>query len=106
MSDTTDALESLVQSPGWGYLADLARREWAERERKGVKAVISKDGEDAVEKLRQIVAAREAVEWVLGLPNERMRHLRKLEPEGQTTSQVIRALVPERVMAENRRGGL
>lgn len=106
MNDTIDMLESLVRSPGWVCLSDIARREWAERERVGVKQVISKDGDDAVEKLRQIVAAREAVEWTLRLPSEELARLRRQEPSSPVGAAQIRRPVPELVTKQNRRGGL
>ena len=105
MNDRIDALESLIVSHGWGYLAKGARLEWAERERRGVKSVIGKDSDDAIEKLRQIVAAREAIEWVLEWPNEQIAQLRRQEAQPEAASPV-RAPVAPVVLAHSRRGGL
>jgi hypothetical protein len=79
MSDTIDALESLVSSEGWRLLADTARKEWTERERAGRKnALNDTDDKRALDKLRQITAAQEAVEWVLALPSEEIARLKRL----------------------------
>jgi hypothetical protein len=79
MSDTIDALESLVNSEGWRLLADTARKEWTERERVGRKnALNDTDDKRALDKLRQITAAQEAVEWVLALPSQEIARLKRL----------------------------
>ena len=80
MSDTTDALEALVASDGWRLLCGLARQEWTERERTGRKnALNDTDDKRALDKLRQITAAQEAVEWVLALPSEEIARLKRQE---------------------------
>ena len=80
MSDTTDALESLIAHPGWRLLCDTARTEWTTRERKGrLDALKDTDDKRALDKLRQITAAQEAVEWVLALPSEEIARLKRQE---------------------------
>ena len=106
MSDTTDALESLIASPGWRILCDLARAEWMERERVGVRNVVSTSETDPVEKLRQIVAAREAVEWVLKLPSEEIAKLKRQESEPSISGGHCRPPTLPMVARMSRRGSL
>ena len=86
MSDRTDALESLLLHPGWRIILDLARLEWIEKERAGVKAIVSQNDPASIEKLRQVVAAREAVEWVLELPRQEIGRLKRQEMEPASPS--------------------
>ena len=80
MSETTDALHALLASEGWRILCALARREWAERERTGRRhALGDTDDGRALDKLRQITAAQEAVEWVLELPEQEVARLTRQE---------------------------
>ena len=80
MTDTIDALESLIKSSGWRMLSDICRKEWTERERTGRRnALNDSDDKRALDKLRQITAAQEAVEWVLSLPSEEIARLRRQE---------------------------
>lgn len=82
MSDTTDALESLIAHPGWRLVQDIARREWTEKERAGRKSALNDtDDKRALDKLRQITAAQEAVEWVLALPSQELGRLKRQEQE-------------------------
>lgn len=87
MSDTTDALESLVKSHGWRLLCDLVRKEWSERERAGRKTALNDtDDKRALDKLRQITAAQEAVEWVLELPSQEVSRLMRQEAADSTST--------------------
>ena len=90
MTDTIDALESMVKSQGWRYLSELCRKEWTERERTGRRnALNDTDDKRALDKLRQITAAQEAVEWVLNLPSEEIARLRRQEQASKAeTAQV------------------
>lgn len=82
MSDTIDAFESLVRSEGWRILTNIARTEWTERERMGRRnALNDTDDKRALDKLRQITAAQEAVEWVLNLPTEELARLKRIETD-------------------------
>lgn len=88
MADTTDVieiLEHLTNSAGWRHMAQAVRLEWTERERRGrINALNEGDDKRALDKLRQITAAQEAVEWVLAWPGEEVlrlgRQLPSLEP--------------------------
>ena len=80
LTDTADALDSLLRSEGWRYLSDLCRKEWTERERIGWRnALNDTDDKRALDKLRLITAAQEAVAWVLMLPREEIARLRRQE---------------------------
>lgn len=109
MSDTTDALESLIRSEGWRILCAHARKEWAEKERAGRKSALNDtDDKRALDKLRQITAAQEAVEWVLELPTQEIGRLKRQEqdppkpPEGMYRSPTRASIFAEM----NRRGSL
>ena len=85
MSDITDALKSLLASEGWRILCASARQEWTIRERNRFRVALSgTDDQVAVDKLRQIVAAREAVEWVLALPSEEVSRLTRQDMPPQS----------------------
>ena len=107
MSDTTDALEALIAHPGWCLLADIARREWTEKERAGRKnALNDTDDKRALDKLRQITAAQEAVEWVLALPSQEVSRLKRQEQEKTLPEGMYRGGPSQSVFAMNRRGTL
>lgn len=79
-NETREILESLIKSPGWAYVQDLARKEWTERERVGRRTALNdSDDKRAIDKLRQITAAQEAVEWVLNLPTEELAKWKRME---------------------------
>lgn len=104
MSDTADALESLINSEGWRILCTKAREEWATRERTGRKnALNDTDDKRALDKLRQITAAQEAVEWVLALPSEEMARLKRQEQQEPERPQ-LRVAPP--LTGMSRRGSL
>ena len=106
MSDLTDALESLVEHPGWAHLCAVARVEWTVRERQGRKnALNDTDDKRALDKLRQITAAQEAVEWVLALPNEQIQALKRQE-RSEPDLPVHRPHSLPNVAAMSRRGSL
>ena len=106
MNDVIDALESLLGSVGWRHLCENARTEWATRERNGRKAALGDtDDKRALDKLRQITAAQEAVEWILELPNQEIARLKRQE-QGPPESEPTR---PSRISAlagMSRRGSL
>ena len=111
MSDLTDALESLIAHPGWRILCDTARQEWQTREYTGRKnALNDTDDKRALDKLRQITAAQEAVEWVLALPNEEIGRLKRQELRPQSLTEATRhaglALANLNLGGMNRRGTL
>ena len=80
MSDEIDALEALTRHPGWARLTEHARAEWAVREFTARRnALGDTDDKRALDKLRQITAAQEAVEWVLTWPSQEIAKLRRQE---------------------------
>jgi hypothetical protein len=106
MNDTIDALESLIKSEGWRLMADLARKEWTERERTGRRnALNDTDDKRALDKLRQITAAQEAVEWVLSLPSEEIARLRRQELT-EPILEPVRTPLSVAMAGQSRRGRL
>ena len=88
-------LEQLVACPGWGRFAEMVDRQWGgngARYRDAVTAAARiGSNEDAVNQLRQIIAAQREIQNVMGLVNHRIK---MLKPQ------------PEREAALSRRGGL
>jgi hypothetical protein len=76
MSDEKDDLENLVKSPGWLRFKDQQETYWRDT-LLGAIASAANDSNDAVSigKIRQIVAAQQAVQRCLASPQERLRHL-------------------------------
>ena len=71
-----DDLENLLKSPGWLRLGEQARTTWTEQMAHYVtQATGDADDTMALNKLRQVVAAKTAVERLLAWPAERLRHL-------------------------------
>jgi len=94
MSEHED-LENLLKSPGWLRLGEYVRQTWGDQLSQYVtQATGDADDTMALNKLRQVVAAKNAVERLLAWPAERLRHL------GDT---VARERQPETF---SRRGGL
>ena len=107
MSDVTDVLESLAASEGWRLLCGIARNEWAERERQGRKSALNDtDDKRALDKLRQITAAQEAVEWVLELPKQEISRLKRLETAPEPDYMTDREGHPRFAVSMSRRGSL
>lgn len=69
--------EALIQSPGWLLLTAWAKDEFRQQ-LSTLVALAVKDSNDAaaLTKLRQVVAAKEAVELVLEYPAKRAKELR------------------------------
>lgn len=76
MSDEKDDLENLVKSPGWLRFKEQQESYWRDT-LLGAIASAANDSNDAVSigKIRQIVAAQQAVQRCVAWPQERMRHL-------------------------------
>lgn len=73
---------SLVTHPGWLRLRQWASREFGDRVLMGVEqAANDRDDVLALNKLRQVIAARKAVEAVMSWPEQRMRTL-QTQPTG------------------------
>ena len=107
MSDITDALETLITSEGWRILCASARQEWTTRERNGRKAALNDtDDKRALDKLRQITAAQEAVEWVLALPKEEIQRLKRQEQEPLTLPDGRTVQIGAQLAMMSRRGTL
>lgn len=74
--------DNLLKSPGWLRLLQHAKEDWAAQVDGGVAAAANElDDVLALNKLRQVVAAKKAVERLLAWPAERMRTL-----SGQTVT--------------------
>ncbi len=76
-------LEALIGSAGWSRVCTLAEQEWVQRERLGLTAALNdREATFALDKLRQIHAAKEAVTWFINLPRERLGILQRLTAHG------------------------
>jgi hypothetical protein len=77
MSDLRDELEALVASPGWAWLVRTERAHWEDQAERYLKAAAGEtDDRMALNKLRQVIAARDAVARVFQRPDEKIRDLR------------------------------
>ena len=70
--ETIDVLESLLAHPGWQLLTAEALKEWHQRELDGQEKALAADDPLALSLLRQIVASRKAVTWVLAWPKQEL----------------------------------
>lgn len=79
--------QDLVSSDGWHKLLEHYKAIWVEKLGDHI-AACANDNDDtaALNKLRQVVAAKRAVDQMLAFPSERLRLLRPApEPEGPTS---------------------
>lgn len=79
MSDDAERADwlDLVQSPGWDRLVQRAKAEWDGPAFVGlVDSLVDKpDDATALSKLRQMMAAKRAVERLINFPRERLGYL-------------------------------
>lgn len=76
MSTEREDLENLVKSPGWQRVRQWAISEWREQIAQATDTAANATNDtDALNKLRQIIAARKAVELVTGWPDDRLKEL-------------------------------
>ena len=78
-ADLREHLEELVKHPGWLWLCEEARKEWEHPLAHIMNAVGDRDDAMALNKLRQVLAAKAAVEAMLAKPEARIRVLREAE---------------------------
>lgn len=77
MSERED-LENLVKSPGWQRVQQWAVTEWREQIAQATDtAANAVNDTEALNKLRQVIAARKAVELVTGWPDDRLKALKQ-----------------------------
>lgn len=75
--DEREHYEALLTSPGWLLLSAWAKEEFNTQLSDLVaKAANESNDTVALTKLRQVVAARDAVRFVLEYPSQRVKHLR------------------------------
>lgn len=77
MNEELDALETLVKSPGWLLIVDMAQKEIAQHKGQHLAQAVSDTNDTlALQKLRQVVVAQQAIERFVVRPQERIRELR------------------------------
>jgi hypothetical protein len=89
VANEIDAWRDLVQSPGWALLVVHAQEEWSGPAFAGMveKLVDKPDDVEALNKLRQAIAAKRSVERLLNVPKEAIARLtRQAEPAGDGLS--------------------
>lgn len=82
MSDSAELedLDALVRSAGWARLKDYVVQEWRTRMDAKVRAAVSSpDDLLAMRHLQQVVVAKEAVEQIMGWPEERLNAIRRTQ---------------------------
>lgn len=82
-ADLREHLEELLKHSGWLWLKEEARKEWEHPFAQTLAAISDRDDNMALNKLRQIQAAKAAVETLLAKPEAKVRQL--LEAEQQRT---------------------
>ena len=76
MSDLISDLENLLSSPGWQWLERAELDHWREQaDRYAEQAAGERDDVMALNKLRQILAAKRSVERVFARPHEKIKEL-------------------------------
>lgn len=81
MSDERDDFDNLLKSPGWLRLKMYAEEQWTGRLTQYLaQATGDRDDAIALQRLRQVIAAKEAVERLLAWPSERLRVLTPVAP--------------------------
>lgn len=71
-----DDLDNLIKSPGWLRLKSWAEHEWKEQERlHSRRAADELSDVAAINKLRQVIAASQAVDLVLGWPESQIQKM-------------------------------
>ena len=71
--DEQEHMEALLKSPGWALFAQAVRAEWETQFSNYVKkAADDREDATALQKLRQVLAAKEAVTRMLTWPQERL----------------------------------
>jgi hypothetical protein len=95
MSTEREDLDNLLKSPGWQRVAQWANADLAAKLSTHMEAAAAEmDDVQALSRLRQVMAAKKAVDLVLAYPDARLREL------------TAHAAHAERVPVLNRRGGL
>ena len=75
MSQRED-LDNLLKSPGWQLFVEHATREWQEQINRHLETALN-DTDDALaaNKMRQMIAAKKAIDVLLQWPKERLARL-------------------------------
>ncbi len=72
-------LEQLVSMPGWGRFAGMVDEQWGgngARYRDAITNAARADDANAVQQLRQIIAAQREIQIVMGLVGNRIKQLK------------------------------
>lgn len=74
MSNEKEDLQTLITSPGWLRVVNYATQEWQEQIARHMETAAN-DTNDlmALQKMRQVIAAKKAVERLIAWPEERLR---------------------------------
>lgn len=75
MSDNEQAdFENLIKSPGWQRVCEYATAQWTHGIAQHISAAVNdRDDSIALQKMRQVIAAKSAVEQLIAFPDERLR---------------------------------
>jgi hypothetical protein len=111
MSDTTDALESLVTSEGWRLFMEHVRAEWANagygRKVKQALTEARARQEDAAVAVDRVDYANDQIGDVIGWPKQELARLKRQEAEPEEAAVRTRdSLSTMAIASMNRRGSL
>lgn len=91
MTDEQRDLDNLTKHPGWLILVQEGKKDVEGRVQTAMRnAAGEQDDVKALNKLRQCIAAKEAIESLIGWPEMRLRNLRASEAATNTTPQLSR----------------
>ena len=80
MATEREDLDQLLHSQGWLHLKQYADRYWGEQHEQHVRAAANElNDTTAIQKLRQVIAAKEAISNLLRWPAERLKALERAE---------------------------
>lgn len=87
MTDEPEDLDALLGHPGWLRLTAYAKKRWSDEVTTLLRGAVNDTNDAAaLQKMRQIIVAKDAVEALLKWPEERLAELaRKRETERTTT---------------------
>ena len=76
MSTEREDLDNLVKSPGWQRVQQWAKNEWRDRITQATEQAANATNDvEALNKLRQVIAAKKAIELAMAWPDERLLKL-------------------------------
>lgn len=92
MAENTEleALDHLIHSDGWRVFTDMVNKDWGPQGARFMESVTNAargDDRNAVGILRQIIASQREIQYVLGMPEQRLRLLKQADAKPELVGQ-------------------